>query len=494
MEPTGVTERLLNRTVLITGATGFIAKLLVEKIMRLQPQVKRLYLLVRAGDQVAAQKRVESEIQQLHIFESLRQKYQTHFSSWFWSKVYPVAGDVSVKTLGIGNAVLAEDMVKETNIIIHMAATLNFRERYDTALAINTMGVKHVMEFASRCAKLELVLLASTAFINLGKEGIMLEKPLHQYRSYDGQSDLDISEEMAFAEAKLKELVCSNASEDTIRRTMKKIGAQRARKFGWANSYLLTKAMGEMLAYEHRSRLPVVIIRPTATISTWKEPFPGWIGVVNTIDTWVTNFGKGHLKFLVGDITSAIDIVPADIVVNAMLCIVSCHSHGSSDMIYHIGSSTRNPFKIHELINLMFRYFSEKPYTNGEGNVVMVKQPNVQAAMASFYELMDLHYKVPLQIMLRHGLSTAIDHDRYNQLKREYNVTLTVAETYWPFTLFKGRFDDSNMQRLIMMMDEKERELIPCDTKFINWEKYLMETHIPGVMEYESRAAARARL
>ncbi|CAN6218070.1 unnamed protein product, partial [Urochloa humidicola] len=51
MEPTGVTERLLNRTVLITGATGFIAKLLVEKIMRLQPQVKRLYLLVRAGDQ-----------------------------------------------------------------------------------------------------------------------------------------------------------------------------------------------------------------------------------------------------------------------------------------------------------------------------------------------------------------------------------------------------------------------------------------------------------
>jgi len=61
MEHDGVTERLLNRTVLITGATGFIAKLLVEKILRLQPRVKRLYLLVRAGDQVSAEKRVESE-------------------------------------------------------------------------------------------------------------------------------------------------------------------------------------------------------------------------------------------------------------------------------------------------------------------------------------------------------------------------------------------------------------------------------------------------
>ncbi|OEL33363.1 Fatty acyl-CoA reductase 1 [Dichanthelium oligosanthes] len=434
---------------MMNGRDRELVPFLVEKILRLQPRVKRLYLLVRAGDQVSAEKRVESELLQLQIFESLQEKYQTHFSSWVWGKVYPVAGDVSLKNLGIGNANLAEDIVKETNIIIHMAATVNFRERYDTALAINTMGVKHVIEFASRCAKLELVLLASTVFVNLDKAGIVLEKPLHQYRSNDGQLDFDISEETAFAEEKLKELVCSNASEDTIRRTMKKIGTQRARKFGWANAYAFTKAMGEMLAYEHRSRLPIVIIRPTATISTWKEPFPGWIEGVNTIDTWVTNYGKGHMKFLVGDVANAIDIVG---------------------------------------------YFSGKPYINAGGDVVRVKQPNVQAAMASFYGLMDMHYKVPLQDMLRRGLSTPIDHNRYNQLKREYNVTVAVAEAYWPVTLFKGRFDDSNMQRLITMMNERDRELIPCDTKLINWEKYLMETHIPGVMGYVSRETARARL
>uniref|UniRef100_A0A0E0AIS6 Fatty acyl-CoA reductase n=1 Tax=Oryza glumipatula TaxID=40148 RepID=A0A0E0AIS6_9ORYZ len=61
MELAGVAERFHSRTVLITGATGFIAKLLVEKILRLQPGVKRLYLLVRAADQVSANRRVESE-------------------------------------------------------------------------------------------------------------------------------------------------------------------------------------------------------------------------------------------------------------------------------------------------------------------------------------------------------------------------------------------------------------------------------------------------
>jgi fatty acyl-CoA reductase len=50
------------------------------------------------------------------------------------------------------------------------------------------------------------------------------------------------------------------------------------------------------------------------------------------------------------------------------------------------------------------------------------------------------------------------------------------------------------MQRLITMMNDRDRELIPCDTKFINWEKYLMEIHIPSVMDYESREATRARL
>ena len=51
------------------------------------------------------------------------------FHSWFWDKIFPVAGDVSLNNLGIGNVDLAEDIVKETNIIIHMAAAVNFRER-----------------------------------------------------------------------------------------------------------------------------------------------------------------------------------------------------------------------------------------------------------------------------------------------------------------------------------------------------------------------------
>uniref|UniRef100_A0A0D9XIY9 Fatty acyl-CoA reductase n=1 Tax=Leersia perrieri TaxID=77586 RepID=A0A0D9XIY9_9ORYZ len=453
----GAAERFRGKTVLITGATGFIAKLVVEKILRLQPEVKRLYLLVRAADQVSAKQRVRSE-----IFQPLRDKYQTHFNFWFWDKVFPLAGDVSLTNLGIGDARLAEDVRKETYIIVHMAATVNFAERYDTALEVNTMGVKHMIEFASKCTNLELVLLVSTAYVNIIMEkGIIMEKPLQQWRSFDGRFNLDLSEEMAFKEAKLKELVSRNASKHNIRNTMKKIGAERARKFGWANSYTFTKAMGEMLAYEQKSRLPIVIIRPTAVASTLNDPFPGWIEGAKAIDTWISNYGKGQLKFFPTDVTTVIDVVPADIVVNAMLSIISYHPQGTTDFIYQIGSSVTNPLKI---------------------------------AMSSFYEIMDKHYKVPLQDMLRRGLSTAEDHHIYNHLKREYDFTVAVAEVYWSFTIPKMRYDDSKMQNLMAMMTERDRELIPCNTRVINWNKYFMETHIPGVMDYESRELTRARI
>uniref|UniRef100_A0A0D9XJ02 Fatty acyl-CoA reductase n=1 Tax=Leersia perrieri TaxID=77586 RepID=A0A0D9XJ02_9ORYZ len=491
----GAAERFRGKTVLITGATGFIAKLVVEKILRLQPEVKRLYLLVRAADQVSAKERVRSEMMELQIFQPLRDKYQTHFNFWFWDKVFPLAGDVSLTNLGIGDAGLAEDVRKETEIIVHMAATVNFAERYDTALEVNTMGVKHMIEIASKCTNLELVLLVSTAYVNIiMEEGIIMEKPLQQWRSFNGRFNLDLSGEMAFKEAKLKELVFSNASKHTIRHTMKRIGAERAKKFGWANSYTFTKAMGEMLAYDQKSRLPIVIIRPTAVASTLKDPFPGWIEGAKAIDTWISNYGKGQLKFFPTDVTTVIDVVPADIVVNAMLCIISYHPQGTTDFIYQIGSSVANPLKIGKMGDLTYKYFSEKPFVSSKGEVVTVKQPNFLAAMSSFYEIMDKHYKVPLQDMLRRGLSTAEDHHIYNHLKREYDFTVAVADVYWSFTISKMRYDDSKMQNLMAMMTERDRELIPCNTRVINWNKYFVETHIPGVMDYESRELIRARL
>ncbi|RWV77501.1 hypothetical protein GW17_00061655, partial [Ensete ventricosum] len=73
MESSRLMEFLKGKSILVTGSTGFLAKsttplmhavecvLFVEKVMRVQPDVKTLFLLVRAADASSAVQRVQSE-------------------------------------------------------------------------------------------------------------------------------------------------------------------------------------------------------------------------------------------------------------------------------------------------------------------------------------------------------------------------------------------------------------------------------------------------
>ncbi|KAK9126436.1 hypothetical protein Scep_015282 [Stephania cephalantha] len=90
----------------------------------------------------------------------------------------------------------------------------------------------------------------------------------------NGTSFLNIEEELELMNKTLNEAVRAQKGE---KEAMTELGLKRARLFGWPNTYVFTKAMGEMLIGRLRENLPIVIIRPTIITSTFKEPFPGWI-------------------------------------------------------------------------------------------------------------------------------------------------------------------------------------------------------------------------
>ncbi|EMS50908.1 putative fatty acyl-CoA reductase 5 [Triticum urartu] len=49
------------KNILVTGSTGFLGKVLVEKILRVQPGVRKLFLLVRATNDESARHRIQTE-------------------------------------------------------------------------------------------------------------------------------------------------------------------------------------------------------------------------------------------------------------------------------------------------------------------------------------------------------------------------------------------------------------------------------------------------
>ena len=56
------------KTIFITGATGFVAKVVLEKIMRCAPEFKRIYLMVRPKKGLSLESRLE-EIFKYELFD-----------------------------------------------------------------------------------------------------------------------------------------------------------------------------------------------------------------------------------------------------------------------------------------------------------------------------------------------------------------------------------------------------------------------------------------
>ncbi|BAF14452.2 Os04g0353600 [Oryza sativa Japonica Group] len=129
METGGIAERFRDKTILITGATGFLGKLLVEKILRVQPEVRKLYLLVRAPDAIAAEERVLTEVVGNGLFDVLREQYGAGFHSFIKEKIYALPGDVTHENFGLESYDILQ-LSQKVDIIVNGAATTNFMERY----------------------------------------------------------------------------------------------------------------------------------------------------------------------------------------------------------------------------------------------------------------------------------------------------------------------------------------------------------------------------
>ncbi|XP_019239163.1 PREDICTED: fatty acyl-CoA reductase 3-like isoform X3 [Nicotiana attenuata] len=434
MESCCINQFLEGKTIFITGATGYLAKILIEKILRVQPNVKKLYLLIRAPDSNSAKERFNNEVIKTDLFRVLREKLGANLHSLIQDKVFPVPGDIACDNLGI-NSDMQDEMCREIDIIVNSAATTRFDERYDTAIRINAFGTLNVLKFSRQCSKLKMLLHVSTAYVCGEKEGLILEKPLHYGETLNGGSQLDIEVEQKLVEETLKDLKARNAAEKEVTLAMRVLGIERAKIHGWPNTYSFTKAMGEMLLGHLKEDLHLIILRPTIISSTYKEPFPGWNEGLRTMDTFIVGYGKGKQNVAMGDRESILDV---------------------------------------------------NPWINERGTPVKVKKFHLLDGMASLHKYIAIHYMPLLKILkwanliLCQRLQTL-----HSNLERRINRVIRLAELYKPYTLFKGIFNDTNAEMLRMATTESNADdTFNFDPRTIQWEKYFKEIHIPGLVKY----------
>ncbi|KAJ1288990.1 hypothetical protein BS78_02G131400 [Paspalum vaginatum] len=500
MEETSIPGYFKNKGILITGSTGFLGKILVEKILRVQPDVKRIYLPVRAPDAASAKKRVETEVIGTELFGAVRETHGKGFRSFIEEKVVALAGDIVYENLGVEGPQLSQ-MTREINVIVNGAATTNFYERYDVALDVNVMGVKHVCQLAKQCPNLEVVLHVSTAYVVGEAQGVVAErafKPGETLRQ-DVQQQLDIDGELRLARDHQRQVAGDDAEQKNERKAMKELGLARAREFGWPNTYVFTKALGEMMLVQQQlvGGVPVVIVRPSIITSIHKEPLPGWIEGTRTIDAILIGYAKQNLSCFLADLDLTMDVIPGDMVVNAMMAAAAAHASSpapapacatttTTATVYHATSSLRNPAPYAVLYRTGISYFRAHPRVGKDGRPVRTRRVQFFGTVAAFTAYMVLRYRLPLEMLrLLSLLCCGLVFSRlYADLDRKYRFVMRLVDLYGPFALFKGVFDDGNMERLRRGMAPGDAVKFNFDPRSIDWDEYFYNVHIPGVMKY----------
>nr|GMD67291.1 alcohol-forming fatty acyl-CoA reductase-like [Ipomoea batatas] len=490
MELGSAVQFLENRAILVTGATGFLAKIFVEKILRVQPNVKKLYLLLRAADTMAAVQRFNSEVMAKELFKVVKEKYGEKLNSIISEKVSVVAGDVTGgENMGVKDSHMLDQMHREVDLVVNLAAITDFYERYDVAIGINTMGPTHLLEFAKKCKKLKIFLHVSTAYVSGEREGLLKETPFQMGETLNGKCGLDIDRENEIIQETLTNLRAqNNVSDESITLAMKELGIQRARTYGWPNTYVFTKAMGEMLLGKLRDDIPLVIMRPTIITSTYKEPFLGWVEGVRTIDTLALGYAKGRLTCFLGDPKTITDLLPADMVVNAMIVSMVAHAdQRGTQSIYHVGSSVSNPVEFSWLQDYALHYFTKHPWIAKNGKPVVVGKVTVLSTMDSFHRYMTIRYLLPLKgLEIVNTACCQYFQSTYHEMDRKIKFVLKLVDLYRPYLFFKGLYDDMNTEKLRRAAKEGgiETDLFYFDPKVICWDDYFVKTHIPGLVKH----------
>ncbi|XP_028808241.1 fatty acyl-CoA reductase 1-like isoform X2 [Neltuma alba] len=440
---------------------------------------------------------MHDEIIRKELFRVLREKWGADFESLMAEKVVAVAGDVSVANLGIKNANL-EKMWEEIDVIANFAANTNFDERYDIAMEINTMGALHVLNFAKSCRRIQVFLHLSTAYIcGEPREGELIkEEPLRMGQTLnDASKVLDIYAEKTLIQKTIEQLRSQYTDNDmAITSAMKDFGIKRANLYGWPNTYVFTKAMGEMLVSNFKNEIPLVIIRPTMVTSTYKEPFPGWVEGVRTLDAVIGGYGKGKVECFLGDPQTILDVIPADMVINCMLSAMAIQS--SHKYIYHVSSSLRNSLTISCVRHLSYLYFKNKPLTDYKsGKPIIISKALFLSTMAGFHAHMTTRYVLPLKVLYAvNQVFCQIFRDVYNRNDRKVKTVIRMAQLYKPYVFFKALFDDRHTEELRERSSKILKDVgfdLGFDPNSIDWRDYLLNVHFPGLVNYAINSSPR---
>lgn len=475
-----------NKSVLITGTTGFVGKVVLEKLLRSVPTIGRIYLLMRGnGQHPTAQKRFLNEVITSSVFDSLRLADPDAFEMLCHSKIHIVNGELTAPNFGLSEASFLE-LAGKIDVVINSAASVNFREPLDDALRTNTLSLRTVTKLAA--LRRIPVVHVSTCYVNGFNQGLIEEAVGGPARTAIARSSAGyylVEPLINLLQQKIAEEAARHTDSKQRSQALIKLGLREARRYGWNDTYTFTKWLGEQLLLQQLQGQGLTILRPSIVESTLQEPVPGWIEGVKVADAIIMAYAREKVTFFPGNRHAVIDIIPADLVANSIiLSAAEALRTRSVHRIYQCSSSHCNPIPIKKVI----RHVQDEAMQN------VARYPNLfyRQPKRPFMMVPGLVFNTAIRVgfwaaSLRSGLLPGRAGKLAASRLGNLEAAMKLALVFSFYTRPRYRFSNTQLCALAERMGEHDKALFPVNAALMDWAEYLRKIHLAGLNDFALR-------
>ncbi|GAB0100342.1 Fatty acyl-CoA reductase [Sergentomyia squamirostris] len=326
------------QSIFITGGSGFMGKVLIEKLLYSCSDLKEIFILMRPKRGRVPESRLE-DMFKLPMFQRIREEKPEVLK-----KIIPVQGDVTFDGLGLSGDTL-DRLLKSTSIVFHMAATLRLEANLKDAIDMNTTGTKRVLDVCRKMTNLKVLVHLSTAFCYCDKE------VLHE-----------------------KVYECPHNPHDLIRcaewmdqKTLENITPNLISPH--PNTYTYSKRLAEILVRNEYPNLPVVIARPSIVIPANEEPLPGWVDSLNGPIGIMVGGAKGVIRSMLCNGDYRAEVIPVDMAINGLILIAYTEDQNKTESkdvpVYNVTCSDTKKVTWGEVLELGKEIAYKYPFEAG---------------------------------------------------------------------------------------------------------------------------------
>ncbi len=311
--------------ILLTGATGFLGKVVLDELLRRAPAA-RIWILVRPTDRESVLERVQRQVAGAACFQGLPLER--------WRRVRPLRGDLTLPDCGLSPATVGMLRTRLTHLV-HCAASVDFDLPLAAATQANVTGALRALQLARECRRLRAMVAVSTAYVGP-----------HPPRG-------ELLEELA---------ALPFDAADSYAAILEGVVSQREllKDSGHPNTYTFTKCLAEHLLFQRRGRVPLRIVRPSIISASLRWPQPGWIDSFAAFAGFVVLIGAGRLRVLRAEPDNPLDIVPCDAVAQRVVdCTLAPAPHGGASLHYAVAGLDRC-CTVRQCCDGIVRFFSER--------------------------------------------------------------------------------------------------------------------------------------